>query len=56
MVVGLNRAIPALAVVACQAILGSDYRRESLNLMRCLTGPAHPRLWNILYERKYYAV
>jgi hypothetical protein len=54
LVVALSRPLPALAVVACQAIIGSDYRRESLNLMRCLSRPsaARERYWNILFDKK----
>lgn len=40
--------------VAIQAILGSDFRRETLNLMRVLSEPrgAGRKRWNILYESK----
>lgn len=43
------------ALVAMQAILGSDRNREALNLMRALsgaTGKAERVSWNILYSRK----
>ena len=55
MVCQLHAALEPLAIVAIQAILGSDYRRESLNLMRCLSGPRgknQARGWNILFRRK----
>ena len=45
-------------IVACQAIMGSDSRREALNLMRVIAirqrdpGPAWRDRWNILFERK----
>src|SRR5579872_1786570 len=53
-VVQLSRRINPLAIVAAQAILGSDYRRESLNLMRCLSRPSRARecYWNILFDKK----
>jgi hypothetical protein len=54
-VIKLPRRLHKLALVALQAILGSDPRRETLNLMRALsigmTGFAAER-WNILFERK----
>jgi len=54
LVVALRGKLPALAMVAAQAILGSDFRRESLNLMRCLSRPsaARERYWNILFDKK----
>ena len=43
--------------VAIQAILGSDFRRETLNLMRVLSEPrgAGRKRWNILYEHKLHS-
>jgi hypothetical protein len=54
MVVALRDHVPPLALVSAQAILGSDFRRESLNLMRCLSRPsaARARYWNILFDKK----
>ena len=44
-----------LAVVAMQAVLGSDYRREMFNLVRALGVRHVPRVWrgrsNVLYAR-----
>lgn len=42
-------------ILALQSILGSDYRREALNLFRLDNSPQTPaakQRWNILYERK----
>lgn len=51
-----DRAFDRLALVSLQAILGSDLKRECLNLMRALADPAPAewaaRRWNILYSRK----
>ena len=54
LVVALRGTLPPLAMVAAQAILGSDFRRESLNLMRCLSVPSkdRDRYWNILFDKK----
>lgn len=54
MVLKLPRKLPMLATVALQAILGSDPRRETLNLMRALTSPKGfaAERWNVLFERK----
>jgi len=47
----------SFAVLALQAIIGSDFRREALNFMRLMSlrrdryAMAH---WNILYEKKLY--
>lgn len=47
---------PPLAIVAMQAILGSDYRRETFNLVRALTLDSAPafwrKRWNVLYASK----
>jgi hypothetical protein len=50
------RFLPA-EQVALQAILGSDRRRESLNLMRALSLARYPsriraKEWNILFRAK----
>ncbi len=54
--VRLNRALPVQAVVALQAILGSDARREVFNLSRALVLDSVPRFWrdrwNVLYSSK----
>ncbi len=44
-----------LEIVALQFALGSDCKRETLNLMRVMSRPSDPKArnrWNILYERK----
>lgn len=52
----LRRRLPPLAVVAVQAILGSDAVRESFNLMRALVLDEAPAFWrdryNVLYSSK----
>lgn len=55
MLVELPRAFEPAALVAMQAILGSDHRRERLNLMRVLSRNRSRfarRRWNILFESK----
>lgn len=51
-----NRAFDRSALVALQAVLGSDPRREALNLMRALADPQPAKWaakrWNILYAWK----
>lgn len=51
-----GRRLPPSAIVAIQAILGSDYRREVFNLFRALQLPGAPAFWrsrhNVLYHRK----
>ncbi len=42
----------ALEIVALQAILGSDWRRETFNLARVRSGKLRGGQWNILFERK----
>ncbi len=53
MVVEWNRELKLLEIVAIRAILGSDWKRKALNLMRVRSGKAasSPR-WNFLFERK----
>lgn len=49
-----NRRMAPAEIVALQAVLGSDRRRETLNLMRVMGGlpkEAGGR-WNILYSAK----
>lgn len=49
--------LPAWVVCTLQAILGSDYRRETFNLVRVLALSDAPDFWqprwNVFYERKY---
>jgi hypothetical protein len=51
-----KRKFEPLATVALQAVLGSDGRREALNLKRVLSVPEGPgdakRKWNLLYHYK----
>lgn len=54
----VRERVPLLAVVAAQAVLGSDRNRETFNLMRavrCARGGV-PRFWrervNVLFQRK----
>jgi len=55
-IISLTRRLPAAETVALQAILGSDRRRENLNLMRVLALPKHSRFfqqrWNLLFLEK----
>jgi hypothetical protein len=54
----LSRALQPAETVAVQALLGSDSRRESLNLMRAMSvvrrdpGPFWRRRWNLLFSSK----
>ena len=54
--VKLSDPVPALAAVAIQAILGSDWRRETFNLQRALVLADAPEFWhfrwNVLYSEK----
>lgn len=53
----LTRRPTPLKVIAAQAILGSDWRREAYNLMkwrrRWPVGSVQSQLWNVLFVRKY---
>lgn len=51
-VIRLSKTLTPIEIVALQSVLGSDSRRESLNLMRVLHGGGYDKRWNILYERK----
>lgn len=57
-VISVLEALSPLELVAIQATLGSDRRRENLNLLRIMrtraTGfsPFQERRWNILYRTK----
>ena len=54
----LSSPLPRLAIIAIQALLGSDSRREALNLMRVMRtlrggmSDFQSRRWNILYASK----
>lgn len=53
-VVGVRKRLTPALIVAAQAVLGSDYKREAFNLMR-VQGLAHvPPFWrgrwNVLYS------
>lgn len=54
--VKLADSLPVLAVVAIQAIIGSDWRRETYNLQRALVLADAPDFWqhrwNVLYASK----
>lgn len=53
-VVGVQEEVPPPLVVAAQAVLGSDYKREAFNLMRVQHLDALPSFWrerwNVLYS------
>ena len=51
-IVGVEKALPSLAIVAAQAVLGSDPKREAFNLMRIQYPPCGfwRDRWNVLYE------
>jgi hypothetical protein len=59
-IIGLSKALPPAERIAAQCCLGSDLKREALNLMRvlsfCRTPPNCFALsrWNILFERKLH--
>lgn len=44
-----HQCLPDFAVLALQAILGSDWRRETYNFRRIMRGQ---RNWNILFARE----
>lgn len=56
--IGLNQNLQPAEIVALQAILGSDDRREALNIMRVIAirkrdpGPFWRNRWNLLFSRK----
>ena len=55
LVVEWNRDFEPAQTIALQAILGSDPKREALNLWRVLSGirtEGQKKCWNILYRRK----
>lgn len=53
-VVGIKEAVEPPMIVAAQAILGSDYKREAFNLMRVQSlphvSPYWRERWNVLYS------
>lgn len=53
-IIRFDRKLPRLAIVACQAILGSDPKREMLNLSRALQPMNRFSMfrWNILFASK----
>lgn len=59
-VVGINRRLTPAVIVAAQAILGSDLKREAFNLMRVQQLRHMPAFWrsrfNVLYARHSRAV
>lgn len=48
----LQKLISNASIVALQAILGSDYRRETFNLLRITKNPNN-QYWNVLFNKKY---
>lgn len=55
LVIRLPRPLQKPALVALQAILGSDPRRETLNLMRALSvrwDRFNSQRWNVLFREK----
>lgn len=52
MVIRCDRCFTPVEKVALQAVLGSDARRESLNLMRVINGHGGDKRWNVLYREK----
>lgn len=54
-IIELPKPLEKAATVALQAILGSDPRRETLNLMRALSirwDAFNERRWNVLFREK----
>lgn len=55
-VVHVREQLPQVIVVALQALLGSDYKRETFNLIRVMWLSVTPRFWrarlNVLYDSK----
>lgn len=52
MVIQWNREFSAVEVVALQAALGSDVKREAYNLGRVMSGKANDWKWNVLFLYK----
>lgn len=48
------RELDQISLVCLQALMGSDYKRETLNFMRARNGgAAFDVQWNVLFARKY---
>lgn len=52
LIVEWSRTFRPAEIVAIQAILGSDSKRELFNMARVLSGKARSPRWNLLFERK----
>lgn len=52
LIIQWNRRFRPIEIVAIQAVLGSDLKRETFNLARVFSGKARNRRWNLLFERK----
>jgi hypothetical protein len=56
--IGINCSLQEVETVAAQAVLGSDLRREAMNLRRAISLRVHKHSpfwrerWNILFKRK----
>jgi hypothetical protein len=50
--IGVKNIIPKRELNFLQLVLGSDYRRECMNLRR-ITSCKQMRPWNVLYDRKF---
>ena len=51
-IVKLKENIPDIVAVAIQSLAGSDYKRESFNLLRVLSKKFKNSEWNVLFKRK----
>jgi|ERR1700674_2346138 len=58
--IGINASLTPSELVAAQAVLGSDLRRETMNLRRAISLRVHKhsrfwrKRWNIFFLRKLY--
>ena len=52
LVIQWNRSFTPLEIIAIQAVLGSDRKREAYNLARVFSGKASNARWNLLFEYK----
>lgn len=58
-VIPVNQRLENAEIVALQAVLGSDSRRELLNIMRVISirragaSPYFAARWNLLYAKKF---
>lgn len=50
-VVEIRERLDPIQIVAIQACMGSDLKRETMNLGRVLRGRTDPE-WNLLFDRK----